>query len=257
MNYLGVDIGASKIKAVLFESDSHQKTDFAATSTPQNRKRFFFELEQFINFFINGRKISGIGVGVPGIVDIERKILIKAPNIPFLNGWEVKKFFKRFRKPVEVDNDSRCFLRAEVLWGAAKGCENAVAMTVGTGIGGGIMIGGKIYCGSRNGAGEFGHSIISAAPVITFENLAGKKAFLKYGDRSEIIGIGIANIINSFDPDMVVLGGGGVISGAVNIVKAAQAARKFVISPAGRQIAIVKSKLGDAGPALGAASLLL
>lgn len=251
--YLGIDIGASKIKVVLMKGFGAQKPKHVVFDTPRNKTQFLKLLEKFIHGLQQGVTIKGIGLGLPGIVDRKRGVLIKAPNLPFLDGWDATKFFKKFKIPIRVDNDSRCFLRAEALLGAGRGYKNIVALTVGTGIGGGIVIDGRVYNGSRNGAGEFGHMVLERGK--TFEQLAGKKAFLKYGDRSEVIGKGVANLINAFDPDSVILGGGGVTSGAVKIDTVGWVAKRYIMSPLAKKTPIVKGKLGDAAAAIGAALL--
>lgn len=259
--YLGVDIGGTNIKAVMLNGRGTVSRCFViATST--RKARFFKNLRLFVQKITSDKKITGIGVGVPGIVDARRGVLVKAPNLPFLNGWRVKYFFQRFTHRVLVDNDSRCFLRAEVEAGAARGERNVVGITIGTGIGGGILIDGKMYRGSRGGAGEFGHMMIRVRSQkrikdknYEWEELAAKKAFLEHGDRSEMIGIGVANLINAFDPDMVVLGGGGVMGGGVRLEEVRRIARTYTLSPLGKKIPIVKGKLGDRAQAIGAALL--
>ncbi|QQG45082.1 MAG: ROK family protein [Candidatus Sungiibacteriota bacterium] len=251
--YLGVDIGGTKIRAVLMQGLDDRKPQCFVITTPKNKKRFLDVLWKFLRKVAGPKKLTGIGVGVPGVVNKNRGTLIKAPNLSFLNGWNANKFFARFKVPVRTDNDSRCFLRAEAIRGAGKGYKNIVALTIGTGIGGGIMIDGKIYYGSRSGAGEFGHMIVGNNK--TFEQLAGKRAFLKYGDRSKLIGVGVANLINAFDPDIVILGGGGVTSGAVKIGMVRRLAKKYTMSPPAQKTPIVRGKLGDTAAAMGAVLL--
>lgn len=219
---------------------------------PKNKKSFLAVLEEKISDTIAKNKVAGIGVGLPGITDIKNGVLVKSLHLPFLNNWNAKKFFKKFGLPAKFDNDSRCFLIAETNLGAGKAYKNIAAMTIGTGIGGGLMIDGKIYYG-RGGAGEFGHVIIDDKK--TLEDLGAKDAFRKMGNRSHIIGVGIANIINSFDPDMVILGGGGVFRGGVDMKKVKEVARKNIMSPISKKTKIVKGKLGENAQAIGAALL--
>lgn len=263
--YLGVDIGGTKIKAALLRGLKKQKPKLFVIDTSKDRKNFLRVLERFITELLSksdfhGKPdLRGVGVGVPGMVDPYQGVLMRAKNLPFLAGWNVKEFFGGYAKEVKVDNDSRCIVRAESAWGAAKGCKNVVGLAIGTGIGGGIIINGKMYYGSRNIAGEFGHTILHAPhsgfPVKSFEDLAGKKAFEKYGDRSEIVGVGVVNLIRSFDPDVVVLGGGGVVSGAIKLDKVRRFVRGCIKSPRARKTSVVKGKLGYAAGAIGAALL--
>ncbi len=145
-------------------------------------------------------------------------------------------------------------MRGEAIIGVGRGYKNIVVLTAGTGIGGGLMVNDKIYYGSNNGAGEFGHMILDNNK--TFEQLAAKKAFLKMGDRSKIIGIGIANLINALDPQIVILGGGGVVEGGIKIGTVQKIARKYIVSPLAKKTPIIKGKLGEYSQAIGAALLV-
>lgn len=260
--YLGIDIGGTKIKAVLLRGLRQQKVEVSVIDTPKQKTAFLRAINNLTRFNLvrlNRVRLSGIGIGVPGVVDRKRGIVVRAHNLPFLIGWDVKGFFEKYARNVRVDNDSRCMVRAEAAWGAARGYKNVVGLAIGTGIGGGIMIDGKMYYGKNNGAGEFGHTVLQIAnhksQIVTFEELAGKRAYEKWGDRSEIVGIGIANLFRSLDPDIVVLGGGGVYGGAVKLDTVRRVARQYLT--VGKNTPIVKGKLGDAAGAVGAALLFV
>ncbi len=154
--YLGIDIGGSKIKGVLFDSRKNQWFPVFNVKTPKNKKSFLIVLDREIDKIIQKKKIAGIGIGLPGIVDLKRGILIKAPNLPFLNNWQAGKFFSKFKVKTKFDNDSRCFIIGEFMLGAGRNYKNIVGIGVGTGIGGGIVINNKIYYGKNYNAGEFG-----------------------------------------------------------------------------------------------------
>jgi glucokinase len=247
--YLGIDIGGSNIKLALVTAEGKKK-NVAVVTTPRRKKRFLAVLGGAIHAFVAGRALRGIGVGIPGIVDPRKGTLVNAPNLPFLNGWNVKNFFKKFHIPVRVDNDSRCFLRAEAAFGAGRGHRHIAILTVGTGVGGGLFIDGQVYFGSRSGAGEFGHMIVNHGK--TLEQLAGKEAFEKHGDRSEIVGIGVANIVNAFDPEIIILGGGGIFQKTLQIQKIRSVAKRHIMSPMGKHVRIVRGKLGEYAGAIGA-----
>ncbi|NCO44734.1 ROK family protein [Candidatus Wolfebacteria bacterium] len=263
--YLGIDIGGTEIRGILLDSSKNQRFLVFNIVTPRNKKSFLSALNEEINGLTQKKKIIGIGVGLPGIVDVKRGILAKAPNLPFLNGWQAKKFFSKFKTSpvthpdgrygarVKIDNDSRCFLRGEAFLGAGKNYKNIVALTIGTGIGGGLMINDKIYYGSHNSAGEFGHMIIGDKK--SFERLGAKKAFLKMGDTSKIIGLGIADLINALDPQIVILGGGGIFTGGIQMETVRRTARKYIMSPLAKKASIIKGKLGENAQAIGAALL--
>lgn len=250
---LGIDIGGTKIRGVVIDSRNKKVADFDI-KTPKNKKDFLAALERGIKGISVCYKIFGIGIGLPGIVDVKRGVLVKAPNLPFLDGWQAAEFFKKFSRRVKIENDSRCFLLAESKFGAARKYKNIVGLTIGTGIGGAVMIDGRIYRGANDGTGEIGHMIIDNKK--TFEQLAAKKAFEKYGDRSKIIGIGVANIVNVLNPEAVIVGGGGVATGGVKIEIVKKEAKKYIISPLAKNTPIIKGEFGKYASAFGAALLI-
>lgn len=104
--------------------------------------------------------VAYVGIGVPGAVNPETRIVETSPNLLFTN-WEVSKMMEeRLNKYVKIENDANAAALGEYLAGSAKGCRNAVAVTLGTGVGGGIIIDGKIYSGSNYAGAELGHMVI-------------------------------------------------------------------------------------------------
>lgn len=261
MNYLGIDIGGTSIKGVLLNGLEKQEVKLHSVPTPADRDAMRHAIVALADGLREGNSLAGIGIGVPGMADRATGMIQKAPNVPYLNGWHIADVFDGFGAPVAIENDSRCFVLAEFRWGAARGYKNVIGLAIGTGIGGGIMIDDKLYVGSHNAAGEFGHTVIGIRNQElgimgeTFEGLAAKEAFEKYGDRSEIIGIGAANLINAFDPDIVVLGGGGMTSGQIKLPVVQEAVRRFAISPQAKKTPVVAASLGEAAQAIGAALL--
>ena len=104
--------------------------------------------------------IDYIGIGVPGAVNPETRIIETSPNLFFKN-WEIAKMMEeRLNKYTKVENDANAAALGEFLVGSAKGSKNAVAITLGTGVGGGIIINGRIYSGSNYAGAELGHMVI-------------------------------------------------------------------------------------------------
>ena len=260
-NYLGIDVGGSKIIGVVVDAKFKSVSEIFRAETPRSRPALVALLLACVSKIRLRYRLYGIGIGVPGMVDPRSGRLLKAPNLPFLNGWDIWRDFKRFDLPVRVDNDNRCFVRAEWRLGAGRGHQNIVGLGIGTGIGGGIVIDGKMYSGATNTAGEFGHMTIEATSVrsrrpSTLENLGAKKAFLKYGDRNKMIGSGVASIINAFDPEIVILGGGAVAEANILPRAVARFARPLIIPPRAKRTPIIAGKLGPIAQAIGAALLL-
>ena len=276
---IGVDIGGSKIIAVLIKDEKifHK----IKILTPKNRKGIFSQLQAMIEQLIKkagGRKnIGGIGCGVLGVLDSEKGMVLMADNLRILNGFNIKKWLsKKFNCEVRIDNDSRSFTRGEYFFGAGKGFKNIIGMTLGTGIGGGIVIGGKVFQGSFNSAGEIGHMIyhemefedlmsVESLKKIGFSDsleiyklakLGDKKAKKVFRQLGKYLGIGLANLINILDPEAVIIGGG--IAGASKffLPDAKQIMKKFIISPKSQKnVKILIGKLGEDAGAIGAAAL--
>ena len=161
---VGVDIGGTNVKIALV----NKKGEISFPKTVPTRAEMGYEytisnITQCIKDLlteanITTKDIEGIGFGFPGQIDCENGIVRNLPNIP---GWvnvpiaEIMQ--KEFNVPVKVDNDVRCMALAELNYGAGAGCKNLICITVGTGIGSGLVINGKLVRGASNAAGEIGH----------------------------------------------------------------------------------------------------
>ncbi|AIQ76557.1 ROK family protein [Paenibacillus odorifer] len=184
--------------------------------------------------------IVGIGVGVPGMVD-ENGVVLFAPNL----GWEMVDLRGilegEFAVPVTIDNEANAGAQGELNFGAAKDVRHLLYISAGSGIGSGIIIGGELYKGARGYAGETGHMTIEAKgkpcscgsrgcwelyasektydhsefslPAHTTQELvryaaAGQEDALRhFSSMGEYLGIGVTNLINSFNPELIVIGG--------------------------------------------------
>ena len=217
---IGVDVGGSEIKAGLVSGNKIVKK--TSIKTGKNKKQVVGNIVKVVEKLFSG-KVNFIGVGVPGPADYKKGIIGNTPNIA-LKGVNLKKIISKFNRKVVFDNDANCFVLGEAIRLKKK---NVVGLTLGTGVGGGIVIGGVLYKGKGN-AGELGHCTIRYdGPKLGFNSgslesyvsaraikrdyktmphkLKSKKAWNEIGEK---LGIGIANLINTFDPDAVVLGGG-------------------------------------------------
>ena len=236
----------------------------------------------------------------PGPLDRERGIVLVAPNL----GWKdfplAQRIQKRLNLPTTLDNDANCATFGEWWQGAARGGRNVVGITIGTGIGGGLIINGALYHGSSDMAGEIGHTTIdlngrhckcgnygcleayASAPAIAtrarevlvreegdsaipamvegnFDNITARIVYdaAKLGDpiASEIVkdtarylGAGVANLLNIFNPDIVVLAGGVAEAGDALFVPLRAEVRRRAFSPAVNAMKIVPGSLpGTAG----------
>ena len=252
--YIGIDIGGTNTRFVALRGFRPQRVQAVALPTPRSRRGVEEMLLKNIRSMRAGERFVGVGLGVAGSVDMRRGMVVVAEHLPFLNGWKLVATLRReLHAPVMLENDARCFLHAEALWGAARGKKNVVGVAIGTGIGGGIIIDGKMYRGAHGSAGEVGDIFLEGRR--TFEQSAAKQAAVRWGNRSRAIGRGIAGVVSALDQELVVLGGGAVAAGKVDLRVVRHEVRRFAIEPAASKTRIVFSKLGDAAPAIGAALL--
>ncbi len=161
---IGVDVGGTNVKIALVDA----KGNITYSNTVPTRAEMGYEytisnIKQAIYDLMKETKtskdtIGGIGFGFPGQIDCDNGIVRIAPNIP---GWVdvpiARIIEQEFGIKTRVDNDVRCAALGELNYGAGKGCHNLICITVGTGIGSGLIVNGKLVRGANNAAGEIGH----------------------------------------------------------------------------------------------------
>lgn len=161
MFFVGADLGGTNIASVLV--DEFGKIINKHTRPTEAKKGPNVVIENVKNSIhkvcsdIPKKEVAGIGLGIPGLIDIEKGISVFAGNL----GWEnipvLEEFKREFKKPVFMDNDVRVATLGEKYFGAGRGINNLICITLGTGIGSGIIIDGKMYRGHSSCAGEIGH----------------------------------------------------------------------------------------------------
>lgn len=222
---IGIDIGGTKISAVLYEKKVIKKI---FVNTPKNKTQIISELKKIIKNFDNP-KVQKIGVGIPGLVDGEK--ILRCTNLPFIEGLNLKKLVNN---KIILLNDADSFVIAESKLGAAKGKNNVIGIIFGTGIGSGIIINGELYRGANFQAGEGGHIWTSpfseknymsqwAGPSLEklYFELSGKNAKLekiskmKSKEAKAVINYAVEGIsyvcsvyTNILNPEIIILGGG-------------------------------------------------
>lgn len=166
MYYMGVDLGGTTVKVGLLNSEY---TIIDKMVAPTGRERSSEEVlkdmamlckELMTKHDLQEKDVHSIGIGCPGIASPKDGIIHFSSNLDFDNVNVRKEIQKYINLEVYVDNDANCAALGEVICGAAKGEEDVVVVTLGTGVGGGIIMGGKVYGGAFCGAGEIGHHII-------------------------------------------------------------------------------------------------
>ncbi|MCM8784736.1 MAG: ROK family protein [Candidatus Omnitrophica bacterium] len=155
---VGIDLGGTYIKAGLVDENGKiiKKQQFPTLAEKNDREIVLTQIEKSIEFAFEDN-IEGIGVGTPGVVDDEG-IVYEAPNLPCWDKINLKKIFEeKFKKKVVVENDVNTIAWGEYLFGAGKGSKTMICITLGTGLGGGIVKDGKLLRGGKYSAVEIGH----------------------------------------------------------------------------------------------------
>ncbi|WP_411031884.1 ROK family protein [Spongiimicrobium sp. 3-5] len=274
MEVLGVDIGGTNIKVgrvkeavVLAQSHNDVDTKESAKAT---LNRLFKGIDEVIT-----KETKAIGVGVPAVVDTASGVVYDVQNIP---SWKeiglADMLQQKYRLPIFINNDANCFAMGEKLFGKGGAYKNFVGLSIGTGLGMGIIINDELYNGVLSGAGEIG--MLSYKETIleqytssfffsdkygldakTLHNMAQRKneraleAFLEFGTH---LGEALKNILYLFAPEAIVLGGS--ISKAFPLFKDSmyQKLNTFAYPRQLKDLKVMVSDLSDA-PVLGAASL--
>jgi len=158
MATVGVDVGGTKCLAVVLEGDRVGAE--RRVPTPRGSAALLDTVAALVTDVSAGAAVSGVGVGAPGLVDVAG-VLHFAPNLPGITGLALKdELEQRLGLPVQADNDATCAAWGERQMGAARGVDDVVLVTLGTGIGGGIVAGGRIWRGANGFAGEVGHMVV-------------------------------------------------------------------------------------------------
>ena len=309
-NYVvGVDLGGTKISCALSDLEGRV---VAQTTIPTLAHegdnpvlgRIIKTIEMVLeegNVATN--EVAAIGIGSPGPLDAKKGIIVTTPNLPFKNFQLVQPIEEKFSIPTYLDNDANVAAIAEFMFGAGKGTENMVYITVSTGVGGGAILNGKIYRGSTTNALEVGHTtVFPGGPRCGCGNLGcleatssgtaiGRRAneavnskvetslrdyetvtsyeVFKEAEKGDAVskkildeafnylGIGVANIIASFDPDKVIIGGGVSKGGDVLFNKVQEVVNERCFKSMAEYCKIVPAGLGTDAGVLGAVALAL
>lgn len=157
---VGVDVGGTNIFAGLVDGTGRIITTVKRpTPVAEGKEGIFGRMRSMIQELIGkaeGREVVGIGLGMPGLTDRKRGLSVFSPNTGFTN-VPVLPEFTQFGLPVDMDNDVRVHANGELRFGAGRGCKNFILITLGTGIGSGIVLDGQLYYGPGSTAGEIGH----------------------------------------------------------------------------------------------------
>jgi glucokinase len=167
--FAGIDLGGTKIAAGILDTDTGQLIahDVQPTHAHEGADAVITRMADIVRGLVerSGVSLSGVGVGVPAVVDYEGGRTLLMPNLT--KDWYGKPVVAQLQSaldlPVSIINDARAFTLAEATLGAGRGASTCVCFTVGTGIGGGIALDGRLHFGLKGAAGEFGHQTVEPA----------------------------------------------------------------------------------------------
>ncbi len=224
---IGIDLGGTKICAGIEHHGVIEHKRSALLTDKDSLTKSIGNLIDFIKPLVNG-SVRGIGIGVPSVVDIDSGTVYNVTNIPSWKQVPIKSILQdAFNLPVFVNNDVNCFVLGEFYYGSLKGFRSVVGITLGTGLGSGIILNGKPYYGQNCGAGEIGlipyldrnieyyasgnffevfyqtSALHMYEKALENDDLA-LKAWKEYGYH---LGKAIQTIMYAFDPQAIVMGG--------------------------------------------------
>lgn len=296
---IAVDLGATNLKIGLFDYRFKlRQKSVLNTKNFSNKEELIFAITDAVGGIMKDNKLEkrdilGLGLGVPGPVDNLRGIVHFFPNIPGWRQVNLRQILNRkLGLPVSIDNDANLMALAEYRLGAARGAKIAVCLTLGTGVGGGIIIGGKIYRGKNNASAEIGHIPINekgprcncggracleayignkriAAQAekvfkrhICLEELSesakrgNKLALSIWSGVARHLAVALVGVVNLLNPDCIVIGGGIANAGRLLFDEI----RKIILAQAmpvqAEDVKIFKAKLGPEAGLIGAAIMV-
>jgi len=226
-NIIGVDLGGTNIRVGRVVEEKIIQLSKEPTPVTNSQSEVLEKLIAVITSCID-QNTKSIGIGVPSIVDVEKGIVYDVINIPSWKVVPLKDILEgRFKVPVYVNNDANCFALGEKYYGKGKSCKSIVGLTIGTGMGSGLIFNGRLYEGKNCCAGEFGNipylnsnfehycsgqffSEMKSTSAIEIQQkalLGDKPAIQLYCEFGFHLGQAIKSILYAYDPEIIILGG--------------------------------------------------
>jgi len=279
--YLGVDLGGTRMRMAAVAHDGRLASEVFSVPTgrefgPEDLRGQLGELSERLRGALGPDRVRALGLGTSGVVG--EGPLTQCDNLPRLNGVDVATLVANVSAcPVTLENDARCFTLAEARFGAGRGAQNVVGITLGTGVGCGVMIGGRLHRGASRQAGEVWwiplrgehlEHFVSGAGVVRSYEAAGGRAGLdakrvadeaRRGDAAAVaawraygedLALLCETITALLDPEVIVVGGS--IAAASDLFAAVFEPR---LAPHGTRV--VRAELGPAAGVIGAAALTI
>ena len=224
---IGVDLGGTNVRAALVDGTSILKIEKASCPAKGTQEEVIEAIAALIEPLVCD-KVTSIGMGVPSVVDTAKGVVYNVANIPSWQEVPLNDIFeKRFGIPVHINNDANCFSLGESRFGQGRGYKDVVGITLGTGVGSGIIINGHLYEGRNAGAGEIGclsyldkdYETYCSTPFFVAHNTTGAElaAQAQAGDAQaqalwnefgHHLGELVKAALFAYDPEAIIFGGG-------------------------------------------------
>ena len=266
MNYIGVDLGGTNIVVGLVDEEGKMIKSISRPTVKERGVEPIFDdifdmcNELITEFDLNKTNLNGIGIGIPGTIDDKNGVIVYSNNIR-IDNFNVREYAKgKIDFEIRMANDADCAALGEVAAGSAKGCSDAIVVTLGTGVGGGIIIDGKIFAGFYPGGAEVGHQIIEVNGRQC--SCGNKGCFEAYSSATALI-LAAKNkaeenkdslLYKLFKPEAILLGGG-ICKQGENLTTPLKARIKDLAYAGDLRTEIKIASLGNDAGLIGAAML--
>jgi glucokinase len=281
---IGLDVGGTKIRSGLVGREGNVLAEHTVHSPDGSEDGVLRALDAAVDELLDDR-VAAIGYGIPANLERGTGRVLWATNLPLTDVDLVSRSHERYRLPVGIENDASCAALAEWRLGAGRGLANLLMFTLGTGVGGGVVLDGRLL----RAWVELGHVVVDEGgrectcggrghlEVLASGSAADAAAHDLYGPQADAhvlldrakggdprarealgriggsLGAAIGSLVNLFDPELVVVGGGfGAAAGDLVLEPARQAALREAIYPANRSLTIVPAELGSEAGLVGA-----
>ncbi|MDN5289129.1 MAG: hypothetical protein JWR38_5403 [Mucilaginibacter sp.] len=227
-NVIGLDLGATNIRGAVVMGGYLSDIVSQKIRTHGSVEDVLEDIYKVVDTLLQINKAAAIGIGVPSVVDVTEGIVYEVQNIPSWKEVHLKQLMEaRYQIPVYVNNDANCFALGEYHFGKGNNSDSMIGLTLGTGLGAGVMINKRLYPGFNCGAGEFGMfpyldnileyycsgsffgNVYGLDGVQVFEDAkkGDGKALKLYQELGKHIGHAVKQVMYAYDPELIVLGG--------------------------------------------------
>jgi glucokinase len=282
---IGVDLGGTKVAAGLVTHDGSIDARLEQLTEVASEEALLTQLDALVEELRSGAEVEALGFGIPSRIDQRRGRAVASVNVPLTNVDFRDRMRERHGLPVGIDNDANVAAIAEWRTGAARGARHVAMLTLGTGVGGGLILDGKPYRGATGSGAELGHVVVeldgrpcrcggrghlesfatglaaddfaraeigpeSDAHDLVRRAHAGEAQALELLARiGRYVGAAIASFVNALEPELVVIGGGfGEAAGEFLLASAREVIAQDALPPGRDSLRIVEAQLGaDAG----------